>query len=346
MRKVKPPERQSLPKLKRAGRASEILTLLRRAPGAFVSGAEISRTLQISRTAVWKHIGALRATGYGIDALPSQGYRLSNAPDRLVSSEVQHDLTTQFVARDIHHFETINSTNRAALALAEKGAAEGTTVIAEEQTAGRGRLSRVWFSPPRVNLYASVILRPPVPLAQAPQITLVGAVAAVKAIASVYDGPKNAAPWIKWPNDILLGDRKISGALVETSSEGEMLRHVVLGIGINVNLLEKDIPAELAEIATSLAIVCGHSFSRVDLARRLFGEIEACYLRFRQEGFSRLSAEYALASKLWGRSVRVTLPEGSVEGTAEGLEPDGALRLRGSAGETRRIVAGDVQLLR
>ncbi len=343
---TKPEQPQALPDPRGGRRVSEILVLLRRAPGGFVSGAKISHALGISRTAVWKHVCALREMGYVIDAIPSQGYRLAEVTDRLVPSEVAYGLTTQFVARDIRYLETTESTNRVALALAEKGAPEGTTVIAEEQTAGRGRLGRVWFSPPRLNLYASVILRPTIPLAQAPQITLVGAVAALRAIAAIYDGPKDAAPWIKWPNDILLGDRKVSGALVETASEGEMVRYVVLGIGINVNLGEKDVPSELVEIATSLAIACGHPFPRAPLARRLFEEMEACYLHFRQGGFQRLSAEYASASKLWGKSVRVALQDESVEGIAEGIEPDGALCLRTTSGKTQRILAGDVQLLR
>jgi BirA family biotin operon repressor/biotin-[acetyl-CoA-carboxylase] ligase len=328
------------------GRPAEILALLRAEPGACVSGAEMSRRLGISRAAVWKHIVALRAAGFVIEAHPSQGYRLAGAPDLLLPSEVQRGLETQFVARDIRHFPTTDSTNRVALDLAEHGASEGTTVIAEAQTAGRGRLGRHWHSPPRANLYASVILRPSVPLAQASQLVLVGAVAAQKAIESCYDGPPETAPRIKWPNDILLGTRKVSGTLVETASSGELVRHLVLGIGINVNLAEKDLPEEIRGIATSLAIACGHPVSRVELARRLFGEIEAAYVRFRQEGFARLALEYADRSALWGRTVRVTLPEGTVEGVAEGLDPDGALRLRLPSGITERILAGDVQLLR
>jgi len=312
----------------------------------FVSGAGMSRALHISRSAVWKHIVALRGAGFVVEAIPSRGYRLRSAPDLLLPSEVQRGLTTAFVGRDIHHHETIDSTNREALRLADQGAAEGTTVIAEEQTAGRGRLGRVWFSPPRVNLYASVILRPALPMAQAAQVVLVGAVAAARAIGSLYDGPPGTPPRIKWPNDILIGGRKVSGTLVETASEGELLRHLVLGIGINVNLAEKDIPEEIRGIATSLATACGHPVSRVELARRLFGEIEAAYLRFRQEGFKRLASEYASLSDLWGRPVRVSLTRGSLEGIAEGLEPDGALRLRLPSGSAERILAGDVQLLR
>ena len=162
----------------------------------------------------------------------------------------------------------------------------------------------------------------------------------------MYDGPPELRPQIKWPNDILIGSRKVSGTLVEASSVGEALRHVILGVGINVNLQEKDLPRKLSEIATSLHIACGHPVSRIELARRLFQEIESCYLHFRQEGFGKLSEEYAAASDLWGRKVRVLLSEGMVEGVAEGLDPDGALRLRVARGGVERILAGDVQLLR
>ncbi len=329
----------------RGDRAEEVLSFLR-GRDEYVSGARMSRALRISRTAVWKHIVALRGAGYVVDAIPSRGYRLRNAPDLLLASEIQRGLRTSFVGRDIRHFETTDSTNRIALSLAETGAAEGTVVVAEEQTAGRGRLGRSWFSPPRVNLYASVILRPSLPMAEAAQVVLVGAVAAARAIASMCDGPPEAQPRIKWPNDILLGGRKVSGTLVETASQGELLRHLVLGIGINANLAEKDLPEDIRGIATSLAIACGHPVSRVELARRLFGEIEASYLRFRQEGFGPLAAEYETLSEMWGKPVRVTLTQGSVEGIAEGLEPDGALRLRLLSGSAERILAGDVQLLR
>lgn len=327
-------------------RALEILPFLRKSRKDFVSGADISRSLRISRTAVWKHVGALREAGFEIEAHTSRGYRLIAAPDLLLPQELMEGLKTRFIAREIHHLLSTDSTNRVAQDLAEAGSPEGTTVIAEEQTQGRGRLGRSWYSPARRSIYASIILRPTIPLPQVPQLTLVGAVAAGRALSSVYDGPPEMRPRIKWPNDILIGGRKVSGTLVEATSVGEILRHVVLGIGINVNLEEKDFPSELSGTATSLLIACGHPVSRKDLAIRFFQELEACYTEFRQAGFSRLSGEYAEMSDLWGRQVRVSLSEGSVEGIAEGLEDDGALRVRTSAGATERILAGDVQLLR
>lgn len=327
-------------------RAVEVLGFLRKHPDRFVSGAEMSRTIGITRTAIWKHVGGLRAAGFVIEAHPSQGYRLLEAPDLLLPADLQEGLATRFVGREIHHLLSTDSTNRVAQELAGKGAPEGTVVLAEEQRRGRGRLGRTWFSPPRSNLYASIILRPRLPLPGVPQLTLVGAVAACRAIATVYEGPAELRPRIKWPNDILMGGRKVSGTLVEATSVGEILHHVVLGIGINVNLEEKDLPSELATTATSLRIAGGRPVSRGRLAQRLFGEIETAYDRFRTEGFSRLSEEYAALSDLWGRPVRVALAEGVLEGVAEGLDADGALRLRLAGGGTERILAGDVQLLR
>jgi BirA family biotin operon repressor/biotin-[acetyl-CoA-carboxylase] ligase len=328
------------------GRAIEVLAFLRGGPTGFVSGADISRALKISRTAVWKHVGRLREAGYVIEAHPSKGYRLLESPDLLLPAELQQGLETRFVGREIHHLLSADSTNRVAHVLAEQGAVEGTTVIAEEQTRGRGRLGRSWYSPPRVNVYASIILRPRIPAAQVPQLTLVGAVAAARAIISVYDGPPDLLPRIKWPNDIMIGSRKISGTLVETTTVGETLGHVVMGIGINVNLAEKDLPKELSGIATSLSIAAGHPVSRQTLTRRLFSEIEACYMGFCNEGFRKLSEEYASLCDLWGRNIRVTLPDRVVEGIAEGLYPDGALRVKKTGGDMERILAGDVQLLR
>jgi BirA family biotin operon repressor/biotin-[acetyl-CoA-carboxylase] ligase len=210
------------------GRAVEVLGFLRRGAGKFVSGAEVSRTLGISRTAVWKHIGTLRDAGYVIEAHPSRGYRLLEVPDLLIPAELQR--------KRIDHLLSTDSTNRAAHDLAAQGAPEGTAVIAEEQTRGRGRLGRGWYSPPRVNIYVSIILRPSIALASVPQLTLVGAVATVRAITAVYEGPPELRPRIKWPNDILIGSRKVSGTLVETTTVGETLQHVILGVGINVNL--------------------------------------------------------------------------------------------------------------
>jgi BirA family biotin operon repressor/biotin-[acetyl-CoA-carboxylase] ligase len=328
------------------GRAVEVLGFLRRGMGKYVSGAEVSRALRISRTAVWKHIGTLRDAGYVIEAHPSRGYRLLEVPDLLIPAELQRELKTRFVGKRIHHLISTDSTNRAAHDLAAQGAPEGTAVIAEEQTRGRGRLGRGWFSPPRLNIYLSIILRPSIALSSVPQLTLVGAVATVRAISAVYEGPPELRPRIKWPNDILIGSRKVSGTLVETTTVGETLQHVILGVGINVNLREKDLPRDLSETATSLRIASGHTLSRRALCRKLFLEFEACYERFLREGFGKLSEEYAEMSDLWGRRVRVSLAEGAVEGVAEGLDPDGALRLRTADGPVRRILAGDVHLLR
>ncbi len=324
----------------------EILGFLRKHRERFISGAEISRALRVSRTAVWTHVGSLRSAGFSVEAHPSQGYRLAEEPDLLLPADLQEGLQTRFVARELHHLLSTDSTNRVAQDLAAKGAPEGSTVIAEAQTRGRGRLGRTWFSPPRTNLYASIILRPRIPMPSVPQLTLVGAVAACRAIGRVYDGPGVLGPRIKWPNDILMGGRKVSGTLVEAASLGEMLDYVVLGIGVNVNLEEKDLPTELAATATSLLIAGGRKVSRKTLACALFEEIETAYDRFREEGFMKLSGEYAALSDIWGRKVRVTLSEGVLEGTAEGLDGDGALRLRLAGGRSERILAGDVQLLR
>jgi BirA family biotin operon repressor/biotin-[acetyl-CoA-carboxylase] ligase len=246
----------------------------------------MSRALGISRAAIWKHVVALRDAGFTVEAIPSRGYRLRAAPDLLLPSEIQRGLATTFVGRDIHHFESVDSTNRVALALADEGAAEGTSVVAESQTAGRGRLGRCWFSPARVNLYASVILRPSLPMAQAAQVVLVGAVAAARAIASLYDGPPATPPRIKWPNDILIGGRKVSGTLVETASQGAR-QAPRLGIGINVNLAEKDLPEDIRGIAT-----CCGAATRLELSEALRESRRPLGSGRR---FQRLAAEYPLS---------------------------------------------------
>lgn len=193
----------------------EILRLLREYPSAFLSGEEISRRLKVSRTAVWKRMERLRAMGYEIEGSTRSGYRLVQAPDLLTPSEIKPLLKTKWMGKRIHHFQTIDSTNSKAYQLALSGAEEGEVVLSELQEKGKGRLGRQWFSPPSLNLYLSVILRPRIPPHQAPLITLMAAVATADAIRK-FSG---LLPSIKWPNDILLRDRKVAGLLNEIHSE-------------------------------------------------------------------------------------------------------------------------------
>ena len=216
-----------------------ILTMLRREP--VVSGAALSSALGVSRAAVWKHVEALRADGYRIEARRARGYTLTGNPDRLLPAEITQHLTTTRFGRRLETFETIDSTNIRAGQLAREGAPEGTLVVAERQTHGRGRLGRSWVSPARVNLYASFVLRPQLAPADAPQLALAAAVAVARALAPL--APGRVA--IKWPNDCLLDGRKVAGILTEMDAEVDRVRAVVLGIGVNLNATTRAFPIAL-----------------------------------------------------------------------------------------------------
>ncbi len=322
---------------------ARVLEALRRAGSRTCSGAVLSAREGVSRAQVWKHVEALRALGYKIEAAPGDGYRLSEIPDRLYPEEIHAGLETAWLARDIRYFDRTDSTNRVALELAREGAEHGTTVVAEGQTAGRGRLGRSFFSPPHCNLYTSLVLRPTLTTREAPSLIPASAVAVAECVtAEVAD---EAAVEIKWPNDVLLGGRKTSGILMEMNAEATQVDFLVLGIGVNLNVDPARFPEELRGRATS---VLGHTGRRVDrlaFTRRLYGGLEQALERHAAGGFEALRSRYEAFFRMAGSAVRVTdLHGGAQSGVALGVDADGALRLRTDSGETGRVLAGDVTL--
>jgi BirA family biotin operon repressor/biotin-[acetyl-CoA-carboxylase] ligase len=317
----------------------EILRLLREHPSAFLSGEEISRRLKVTRTAVWKRMKRLRTLGYEIEASTRSGYRLVRSPDLLTPSEINPLLTTKWIGKTIHYFHTIDSTNSKAYQLALGGAGEGEGVIAESQKKGRGRLGRHWFSPPFLNLYLSVILRPKIPPHQASLITLMAAVATADAIQKY----SSLLPLIKWPNDILLGDRKVAGLLNEIHSEIDRIHFVILGIGVNLNMDEKMFSREIREVATSLKREMGQTISRKAFLQSLLGELERWYTIFLKEGGATVLEAWRERANIKGKRVKVTSFGETLIGVAVDVDSDGALILKMKDGEQKRIVAGDVE---
>ncbi len=322
----------------RPGRATpaESIVAWLRAANAPVSGEELARRLGCTRAAVWKHVVALRAQGYDIAASRTDGYTLAAAPDRLGPAELAPHLTGGW--RDVRWFAETDSTQRVARELARDGAAEGTIVVAEAQTSGRGRLGRTWHSPAGRNLYCSIVLRPRVVPADVPQVALVLGLAVADALATI----PGLAPRIKWPNDVLLDGRKVAGILTEMDAEVERVHHVIAGIGVNLNATRSAFPPELRAKATSVRLATGRPVDRAELTGRLLASVEARYGRFVGGGFARLAAEWESYSCLTGTEVRVVSPAGEVAGRVLGLDPDGALRLRLPDGALHRIVAGEV----
>ncbi len=309
-----------------------------RASTAPLSGEELARRLGCSRAAVWKQIGALRRLGYRIEARRAHGYALAAAPDRLGPAELAPHLAGRW--RDIRWLAETDSTQRVARELGRAGAPEGTVVIAEAQTAGRGRLGRTWHSPRGVNLYCSIVLRPPLSPAAVPQVALVAGVAAAAALAET----PGLAPRLKWPNDVLIDGRKVAGILTEMEAEVERVHHVILGIGVNLNAPRAAFPPELRERATSLFLATGRRVDRAAVTGRLLAALEARYGRFLEGGFEAVRAEWESYSCLTGTDVRVASAEGEMAGRVLGLDADGALMLARPDGTSARIVAGEVSV--
>ena len=318
---------------------ARILKLLRQQSQDYLSGEEISRQLAVSRTAVWKHIRELKNHGYEIEAHPRKGYRLKSRPDLLLPEEIRAGLSTQLLGSQIVHFYDTSSTNNEAKRLAADDAVEGTIVVSEAQTLGRGRLNRGWFSPPGGGVWVSVILRPPFPPQEAPKCTLMAAVATVEAIREV----SGLACGIKWPNDILWQGRKLVGILTEMSAEMDAINFVVLGIGINVSLQESDFPEELRNIGASVSMGAEREVSRVEVLQKLLERLEHWYQVVKKEGFEPVLEAWRSESITLGQPVRVLAGEETYDGVAEELAEDGSLLVRTENG-LRRVLAGDVSL--
>jgi BirA family biotin operon repressor/biotin-[acetyl-CoA-carboxylase] ligase len=290
-------------------------------------------------------VETLRGLGYGIEGERGDGYRLVSTPDRLYPEEVQRGLATHWLGRTLHHFDETDSTNRVALELARQGAAHGTAVIAEGQSAGRGRLGRSFFSPPHRNLYTSIVLRPEISTAAAPTLILACAVGVARAVADELGDPTRID--VKWPNDVQIDGLKTSGILVELGAEATRVAFCVLGVGVNLNVDPADFPEEFRDRATSLSAACGRPIDRLAFTRRLFESLEEVLDAHAEGGFAKLRPRFDALFRMTGRRVRVRDLDGSESaGRVAGVADDGALLLDADDGSTLRVVAGDVTLVK
>ncbi|MGI5875638.1 MAG: biotin--[acetyl-CoA-carboxylase] ligase [Dethiobacteria bacterium] len=323
----------------------KILQLLKDRKPRHVSGEEMAKLLHVSRTAIWKNINALQAEGYDIEGSPRLGYRLFGIPDLLYPAEITSGLQNKIIASTpalVHYFKQLESTNNALKKMADEGAPEGTVVVAEEQTRGKGRLGRFWISPPGKGIWLSILLKPQIAPQETPLFTLLAAVAVVKAIKNVL--PETPAG-IKWPNDILLHRRKICGILTELKAEADLLHYLTIGIGINVNLTTEDFPPDLKDIATSLYLENGQKkVPRLLLARNVLQEMDKIYERYGTNGPSFIIAEWKKYNLTLGKKVTVKTALESFPGTAVDLGQDGALIVENEDKEKRHFYAGEVSL--
>lgn len=301
----------------------EILAVLLDTQPDYLSGEELSRKVGVSRAAVWKHMEELRAEGYEIEARPRSGYRLVYRPDRIAPEEIYPHLQSKLFGREIQYQYHTLSTQLVAHQWAKEDAPEGAIVIAEEQSGGKGRLGRVWHSPPRTGIWMSLILRPPIALQNASHLTILSSVGIKRGIERIT----GLDIQIKWPNDLLIDGKKVCGVLTEIRGEQDCIHYAVIGMGMNVNTKKHDFPEEIRNIATSLSIELGGDIHRATLIAAILEELEECYQLYLSQGFEPIQQEWEDSAYKMGEIATVRTPQGVYTGMIQGLYETGALKL-------------------
>ncbi len=318
-------------------RIAALVTLLAENATIVVSGARVAREIGVSRSAVWTWVERLRELGVRVKGHPRTGYFLENVADILTPDALRERLKGSLFGKRVYHFFKVDSTNRVALELGHAGEPEGAVVLAEEQTAGRGRAGRGWHSERAAGIYVSLLLRPKLAPVQAPLLTMMAGLSAHTAI-QAHSG---LAADLKWPNDLLIGKKKVGGILTEMYAEPAQVRFVIVGIGLNVN--QEKFPAELAASATSLRVESGRRQSRLELLVRLLREFEGDYNRFLEEGPASVIERFSkVSSYAVGKRVRVSNGKDSFTGTTAGVGPEGLLQVKRDSGQVTSVIAGDV----
>lgn len=320
---------------------TKILTILKES-GGYVSGQDLCSRLGVSRTAVWKAVKQLEEEGCRIEALRNKGYRLTAVEDGITGAQIGSLLQTKYMGRNLVYFPETDSTNIQVKRLAEAGSPEGTLVVAESQTAGKGRRGRNWSSPPGSSIYMSYLLRPKIPPYSASMLTLLAGMACARAVRE----ETGLEAKIKWPNDLVLKGKKICGILTEMSTELEEIHYIFTGIGINVN--QTEFPEEIRDMATSLKLESekkGENFSRSALIASCMKWFEHYYEEFLLQGdFSKLKEEYEGMLANLGREVVVLDPAGEYSGICRGIDETGRLLVELPGREVRAVLSGEVSV--
>lgn len=318
----------------------KLLDAFTNAGESFLSGQYLAEITGCSRTAVWKHMEELRKDGFELEAVRKKGYRIISTPEAVTDDEIRLGLQTKFIGQNIHYQESVPSTQKIAHRLANENAAEGTVVISEEQLSGKGRMGREWHSPKYTGIWMSLILRPNISLANAPQLTLLAAVSVVQAI----EEAAGLRPEIKWPNDLLLNGKKLTGILTELHAEADRIHSIIIGIGINVNQQLSDFPPELHSIATSLAIEKGEKISRAALIRSIFKRFENLYLLYLEEGFAPIKLLWESYAISIGKQIKARTLNEVIEGKALGITHDGVLQIQDKTGKIHHVYSADIEI--
>lgn len=318
----------------------EIIKLLKENKNNFISGEKISESIGVTRAAVWKYIKAIKEEGYEIESVSRKGYKLTSSPDLLTFEEISPNLKTRFIGRNFVHLDTIDSTNNEAKKLAIDGSPEGTLVISEEQTMGRGRLGRNWVSPKHKGIWMSLILRPEINPIQVSKITQVAAAAVCMALIDM-----GIETLIKWPNDIVLNDKKVCGILTEMSGELNRVNYVIVGIGINANIDKDEFPEDLKPIASSLKIEIGNYIKRKELVRRILNNFEELYEELINEETIKKSIEICKDnSALIGKEIKIIEKGKETRARALSLNEDGKLIVQYKDGKVDELISGEISV--
>lgn len=324
----------------------KILKRLREQAPARVSGEVLSRALKVSRTAVWKYINELRSEGYVIGSSSRTGYKLIASPDRLSRPELEEGLDTSVLGRRFYILDSVDSTNAYAKKLADDGVAEGAVVLAEQMTAGRGRLGRDWSAVKGGGIWLSVILRPDILPGEVQVVTL----AAAAAVAEALETAAGIRAGIKWPNDIILDGSKLCGILTELISEADRVNYLVLGIGINISQKRDEFPPEVRDKAISLKMYAEKNglsldkFNRNVIIRELLLSLEKLYIGLKKGDTSRIIDLWNKYSATLGKNVRISWKGGDYTGVAQELTPEGNLVVMCTDGVRREAVSGEVSI--
>ena len=317
---------------------SEILNMLR-ATGGYLSGQQLCDKMGVSRTAVWKAVNDLKEEGYIIEAVRNRGYRLVEDADVITQAELKSILKTRWIGNRLEYFDETDSTNIRARKLAEEGAPHGTLVVADRQTAGKGRRGRSWVSPAGTGIWMSMVLRPSMAPMSASMLTLIAGLAVVKGVKE----STGLEAMIKWPNDAVLNGKKICGILTEMSTEVECIRYVIPGIGINVNI--DDFPEEIRDKATSLKLEAGRNIKRSPVIAAVADSFEYYYDIFmKTSNMSGLKDDYNKALVNKDREVLVLDPRGQYKGRALGIDDEGSLLVRQEDGNVSAVISGEVSV--
>jgi len=306
----------------------------------YISGEILAQKLGISRVAVWKQIQKLKNMGYKIVSDQNLGYCLISRPDILLPQEIKNNLSTSYMGENIYYFPELESTNIIAkekASLKKNKIAEGTIIIAERQVGGKGRLGREWFSPAG-GIWLSIILFPQLSPSYISRITLMTAVAVVKTIRTCTQ----IEPQIKWPNVILINDKKVCGILTEMNAELDLVNWVVVGIGINVNISQEEFPEDIRNNSISLKEVLGEGISRVKLIQIFLKEFEKYYEKLKRKEFPSILKEWKLYSHTLGKKIKINLGEKIVSGKAIDLSEEGSLILKEENGKLVKIISGTI----